>query len=92
MPSILFLNLGLVESERQTRKKRIDPLLKSLGWKIVPFNPSRPLGLYENCAIEEYPTATEAVKQNITKGVVSYPAKLLKFAGWEGGIASLKYR
>ncbi len=45
-----------MESERQTRKKRIDPLLKGLGWKIVPFNPGRPLGFYENCAIEEYPT------------------------------------
>lgn len=45
-----------MESERQTRKKRIDPLLKSLGWKIVPFNPNRPLDGYQNCAIEEYPT------------------------------------
>jgi type I restriction enzyme R subunit len=45
-----------MESERQTRKKRIDPLLKGLGWKIVPFNPGRPLGFYENCAIEEFPT------------------------------------
>jgi type I restriction enzyme, R subunit len=45
-----------MESERQTRKERIDPLLKNLGWKIVPFNPNRPLGFYPNCAIEEYPT------------------------------------
>lgn len=45
-----------MESERKTRKTRIDPLLRSLGWKIVAFNPTRPLGFYENCAIEEYPT------------------------------------
>jgi len=45
-----------MESERQTRKKRIDPLLKGLGWKIVPFTSGRSLGFYENCAIEEYPT------------------------------------
>jgi type I site-specific restriction endonuclease len=25
------------ESERQTRRKRIDPLLESSGWKIVAF-------------------------------------------------------
>jgi type I site-specific restriction endonuclease len=46
----------MMESERQTRKRRIDPLLKALGWKNVPFNPTRPLGFYPNCAIEEYPT------------------------------------
>jgi type I restriction enzyme R subunit len=46
-----------MESERQTRKKRIDPLLKSLGWKIVPFDPDRSLDGYQNCAIEEYPTS-----------------------------------
>ncbi|CAN5488309.1 type I restriction-modification system endonuclease [soil metagenome] len=45
-----------MESESQTRKRRIDPLLKGLGWKIVPFNAGRFLGFYENCAIEEYPT------------------------------------
>ena len=45
-----------MESERQTRKKRIDPLVKGLGWKIVPFTSGRSLGFYENCAIEEYPT------------------------------------
>ena len=45
-----------MESERQTRKKRIDPLLNSLGWSVVPFNPERPLDSYKDCAIEEYPT------------------------------------
>ena len=45
-----------MESERQTRKKRIDPLLRGLGWKIVPIDEARPLSELSNCAIEEYPT------------------------------------
>lgn len=45
-----------MESERRTRKRRIDPLLNSLGWKVEPFDPSRPLRFYPNCAIEEFPT------------------------------------
>jgi len=45
-----------MESEKLTRKRRIDPLLRGLGWKVVPLNPIRPLGSYEDCAIEEYPT------------------------------------
>ncbi|MGI8733970.1 MAG: DEAD/DEAH box helicase family protein [Pyrinomonadaceae bacterium] len=45
-----------MESERRTRKSRIDPLLKSLGWRIAPYDPQRPLSWYESCAIEEYPT------------------------------------
>lgn len=31
------------ESERRTRKKRIDPKLKALGWKIIPFDESADL-------------------------------------------------
>jgi len=45
------------ESERRTRKSRIDPRLKQLGWDITPFNPSKPLSGYRHHAIEEYPTA-----------------------------------
>jgi type I restriction enzyme R subunit len=45
-----------MESERSTRKRRIDPKLKSLGWTIVPFDPDVPLSALLNCAIEEYPT------------------------------------
>jgi hypothetical protein len=30
------------ESERRTRKSRIDPRLKSSGWQIVPFDPAKP--------------------------------------------------
>lgn len=46
-----------MESERLTRKKRIDPLLKSLGWNVMPFDPSGSIDSYQNCAIEEFPTA-----------------------------------
>lgn len=45
------------ESERRTRKSRIDPRLRAWGWEIVPFHPTRPLTAYRHHAIEEYPTA-----------------------------------
>ena len=45
-----------MESERDNRKRRIDPKLKALGWRIAPYDPARPLTSYQNCAIEEYPT------------------------------------
>src|SRR6266852_4861565 len=45
------------ESERRTRKGRIDPRLKQWGWEIVRFNPARPLTDYHRHAIEEFPTA-----------------------------------
>ncbi|MBS1812386.1 MAG: DEAD/DEAH box helicase family protein [Acidobacteria bacterium] len=45
------------ESERQTRKRRIDPQLQARGWRIIPYNPATPLSWCQNCAIEEYPTA-----------------------------------
>jgi type I restriction enzyme, R subunit len=45
-----------MESERLTRKKRIDPQLKSLGWQVVPYSESCSLTELNNCAIEEFPT------------------------------------
>src|SRR3989441_588894 len=45
------------ESERGTRKSRIDPRLKQWGWEITPFNPAKPLSGYRRHAIEEFPTA-----------------------------------
>ncbi len=45
------------ESERQTRKRRIDPQLQELGWAVEAYQEKRPLSWYQNCAIEEYPTA-----------------------------------
>ncbi len=44
------------ESERVTRKQRIDPKLKASVWKVVPFDPDKPLSAYEGCAVEEFPT------------------------------------
>jgi len=46
------------ESERRTRKSRIDPKLRAWGWEIVPFDAARPLSQYSHHAIEEYPTAS----------------------------------
>jgi type I restriction enzyme R subunit len=45
-----------MESERRTRKSRIDPKLKALGWRVVPFDASTSLTALDGCAIEEYPT------------------------------------
>jgi type I restriction enzyme R subunit len=45
-----------LESEWQTRKKRIDTRLRALGWKVTPFDPARPLTSFPQNAITEYPT------------------------------------
>ncbi len=45
-----------MESEKRTRKNRIDPKLKDAGWKIAPFSPSKPLSWYQEAGIEEYQT------------------------------------
>jgi type I restriction enzyme R subunit len=45
------------ESEWLTRKKRIDPKLKALGWKVVPHDDNADLSSYSRHAIEEFPTA-----------------------------------
>lgn len=45
------------ESEKRTRKRRIDPKLRAWGWDIVPFDPQKPISTYRHHAIEEYPTA-----------------------------------
>lgn len=44
------------ESERMTRKTRIDPMLRDGGWVIEPYDPAIPNGQYGNHAIEEFPT------------------------------------
>jgi type I restriction enzyme R subunit len=44
------------ESERQTRKQRIDPRLRAAGWTVVPFDGGCPLSDFSAHAIEEYPT------------------------------------
>jgi type I restriction enzyme R subunit len=45
-----------MQSEQRTRKELIDPNLQWAGWQVVPYDSERPLGAYEGCAIEEYPT------------------------------------
>src|SRR5947209_8416271 len=44
------------EAEWLTRKTRIDPRLKALGWQVVPFVPGVPLADYANHALTEFPT------------------------------------
>ncbi len=44
------------EPEWRTRKDWIDPKLEAAGWRVVPFDPGRPLTAFDRCAIEEYPT------------------------------------
>ena len=44
------------ESERRTRRTRIDPRLRESGWEIVPFDERKSLKSYRHHAIEEYPT------------------------------------
>jgi len=47
---------SLLNSEWLTRKKLIDGMLASTGWRVVPFSATKPLSAYDACAIEEYPT------------------------------------
>ena len=44
------------ESEKVTRKKRIDPKLKKLGWVVTPYYLGLDTSLLKNHAVEEYPT------------------------------------
>jgi len=44
------------ESERVTRKKRIDPLLKAAGWRIELYKTGMDLTRYNQYALEEFPT------------------------------------
>jgi type I restriction enzyme R subunit len=52
----LTLEEELSEKEWQTRKKRIDPKLKGLGWKVVPYTPGLSLTSFDQHAVTEYPT------------------------------------
>ncbi|MBP1908445.1 type I restriction-modification enzyme R subunit C-terminal domain-containing protein [Methanolobus bombayensis] len=44
-------------TEKQTRKKLIDPLLAAEGWKVVLYGDKKELSEYNKCAIGEYPTS-----------------------------------
>lgn len=45
------------ESEAITRRQRIDPKLKALGWIIEPYVADMDVSQLSNHAVEEYPTA-----------------------------------
>src|SRR6516165_8358043 len=45
------------DSEYVNRRKRIDPRLKAQGWRIIDFDPERPLADYTAHAVAEFPTA-----------------------------------
>ena len=47
-----------LESEAQTRRKRIDPLLRSLGWEIVPYGPGLLTSELARHAVTEHPTSS----------------------------------
>jgi len=44
------------ELEWKTRRSRVDPKLRDLGWKIVPFDPDLDLSACTAHAITEYST------------------------------------
>ena len=45
------------ESERLTRKQRIDPKLKAAGWKVMPYREGEPVASYGRAAaVEEFKT------------------------------------
>ncbi len=56
------------EREWQTRKKRIDPRLRSVGWEPGPFDAEAQLGAYDDSAIEEYPTENGPADYALTTG------------------------
>jgi type I restriction enzyme R subunit len=45
------------ESERQTRRRRIDPLLEAQGWVVAPHDHALPLTVADCHALTEFPTA-----------------------------------
>ncbi len=46
----------IYESEKETRKRRIDQQLKSAGWLIIPYSDSMNLNILKNHAVEEFQT------------------------------------
>ena len=49
------------ETERETRKKRVDRKLETAGWGVIKHDKSKPLSSYISNAIEEYPSLTGPV-------------------------------
>jgi type I restriction enzyme R subunit len=52
----LFLVPMPYESEKITRKLRIDKQLQSAGWIVIPYSPEMDLSVLTNHAVEELPT------------------------------------
>ncbi|MFN2459015.1 MAG: type I restriction endonuclease, partial [Chitinophagaceae bacterium] len=46
----------MIESEKITRKHRIDKKLTKIGWRINPYNLGLNTSALSNHAVEEYPT------------------------------------
>jgi type I restriction enzyme R subunit len=44
------------ESEKVTRKKRVDPMLKAAGWSIILYQAGMDLSRFSKFALEEFPT------------------------------------
>jgi type I restriction enzyme R subunit len=49
-------NASPANSEWLTRKRLIDSKLKAVGWRVIPFDSTKPLSSLGRCAIEEYQT------------------------------------
>jgi len=45
-----------MESESNTRKRRIHPRLTAAGWTVTPFDPSMLTAIPAEKAVEEWPT------------------------------------
>jgi len=56
------------EAERTTRTSRIDPKLRAQGWRVVPYDETKPLTAYDRCAIKEFPTANGPVDYALCVG------------------------
>jgi len=44
------------ESEAETRRERVDPMLRAAGWEVVDHDPNRTPESYDHQAVREYPT------------------------------------
>ena len=49
------------DTERGTRKWRIDHKLEAIGWKVIKYHETKPLSSYLSHAIEEYPASNGPV-------------------------------
>ena len=59
------------KSEAITRREIIDRRLKDAGWKIVRFDPDKPLATLDRCAIAEYPQNALTQAERYSKGLLT---------------------